>query len=134
MIIALPLTENDEFSPHFSGSAKAGLFEVDPVLRTIVRTTVVVPPDPEPCGWADWLGAQGVRYFLAVGMGRGAQQHMAAAGIEVVVGVPPAASAELIAAWLDERLVVGENACDGHRDGRHHHDHQHHGGDCHCAQ
>jgi predicted Fe-Mo cluster-binding NifX family protein len=89
MKIALPLTENNEFSPHFGGSAKAGLFEVDRARRLIVRTTAVVPPEPEPCGWADWLGAQGVKVFLAGGMGRGA-------GIEVIVGVPAVKPATLV--------------------------------------
>ncbi len=139
MIIALPLTENDEFSPHFGGSAKAGLFEVDQERRLIVRTTTVVPPEPEPCGWADWLGAQGVKLFLAGGMGRGAQQRMAGAGIEVVVGVPAAEPRALVQAWLDGKLVPGANACDGegshhgHGHGHHHHDDHNPAGGCGCA-
>jgi predicted Fe-Mo cluster-binding NifX family protein len=138
MIIALPLTENDEFSPHFGGSAKAGLFEVDRARRRIVRTTAVVPPEPEPCGWPDWLSTQGVKLFLAGGMGRGAQQRMTAAGIEVLAGVPAAEPRELVQAWLDGRLVPGANACEGghHDHGGHHHDdsdHHHDGGSCHCA-
>ena len=132
MKIALPLTENNEFSPHFGGSAKAGLFEVDRTRRLIVRTTAVVPPEPEPCGWADWLGAQGVKLFLAGGMGRGAQQRMAGAGIEVIVGVPAAKPATLVQAWLDGQLVPGANACEG--DNHHHGEHgHHHAGDCGCS-
>jgi predicted Fe-Mo cluster-binding NifX family protein len=131
MIIALPLTENDAFSPHFGAAAKAALFEVDPAARTVLRTATVVPPDPEPCGWADWLGAQGVTRFLAGGMGRGAQQRMAAAGIVVTVGVAPAAPQELVQAFLAGSLAAGANACEGghHGHGGHgHHEHPHHGG------
>jgi predicted Fe-Mo cluster-binding NifX family protein len=131
MIIALPLTENDEFSPHFGGSAKVGFFEVDRALRTISRTTAVVPPEPEPCGWADWLGAQGVTLFLASGIGRGARQRMAATGIEVLVGVPAAEPRALVQAWLDGQLVSGANACDGGDHGNQHHDHR--AGDCGCS-
>jgi predicted Fe-Mo cluster-binding NifX family protein len=139
MIIALPLTENDEFSLHFGGSAKVGLFEVDPARRMISRTTAVVPPEPEPCGWADWLGAQGVTLFLAGGMGGGARQRMAAAGIEVLVGMPAADPAALIQAWLDGKLVAGANACEGegshhgHGHGHHHHDDHNPAGGCGCA-
>jgi len=56
-------------------------------------------------------------------------------GIKVLADGPPAAPDELIAAWLDERLVVDENACDRHGDGRYHHDDQHHHDeDCHYAR
>ncbi len=129
MIIALPLTENDEFSPHFGAAAKAALFEVDPAARMILRTTPVVPPDPEPCGWAAWLGTQGVTHFLAGGMGRGAQQRMAEAGILVTVGVAPAAPVSLVQAFLDGSLAAGANACEGghHEHGGHGHHHHHHG-------
>ena len=129
MIIALPLTENDEFSPHFGAAAKASLYEVDPATRTIVRATTIVPPEAEPCSWAAWLSAQGVNYFLAGGMGQGAQQRMAAAGILTLVGVAAAAPATLVQAWLDGSLAAGANACEGghHEHGEHGHHHHHHG-------
>jgi predicted Fe-Mo cluster-binding NifX family protein len=139
MIIALPLTEDNAFSSHFGGSARAGLFEVDPARRTIVRATAVIPPEPEPCGWPDWLATQGVKFFLAGGMGGGARQRMAAAGIKVIVGVPPADPHALVQAWLDGQLAPGANACEG---GSHGHDHghdcgehgdHHHGDGCGCG-
>ncbi len=136
MIIALPLTENDEFSPHFGGSAKVGLFEVDRASRTVSRMTTVVPPEAEPCGWAGWLGAQGVTLLLAGGMGGGARQRMAAAGIEVLVGMPAADPAALVQAWLDGRIAPGANACEG-EGGHHGHHHgesgHHHSGTCGCG-
>jgi len=143
MIIALPLTENDAFSSHFGGAAKAGLFEVDPVRRAIIRANAVIPPEPEPCGWPDWLGAQGVKLFLAGGMGGGARQRMAAAGIDVIVGVPAVAPVVLVQAWLDGKLVPGANACEGGHHGQGQgHDHGHdcgehgehqHGDGCGCG-
>lgn len=143
MIIALPLTENDEFSPHFGAAAKAGLFEVDPVKRTIVHASAIVPPEAEPCSWAAWLGTQGVKYFLAGGMGQGAQQRMAAAGILTIVGVAAAAPATLVQAWLDGSLTPGTNGCEGghhghgHEHGEHGHHHHHgeheHGHGCGCS-
>jgi predicted Fe-Mo cluster-binding NifX family protein len=134
MKIAIPLTATDEFSPHYGGSSKFAVVEVDPPTRTVRRRMIVVPPESEPCAWPPLLRAAGVDLILAGGMGRGAQVRMAEHGIKVLAGVPAAAPDELVAAWLEGRLVTGENACDGQGDGRHHHhDHQHHGEDCHCA-
>jgi predicted Fe-Mo cluster-binding NifX family protein len=139
MLIALPLTENDEFSPHLGAAAKVALYTLAPDARSILRTATVVPPAAEPCGWADWLGTQGVTHFLAGGMGRGAQQRMAAAGILVSVGVAPAAPAVLVRAFLDGSLASGANACEGVHHGEHGHPHHHgehgheHGHHCGCG-
>lgn len=134
MKIAIPLTAADEFSLHYGGSSKFVVVEVDPRQRAVCRRMIVVPSESEPCSWPPLLRAAGVNLVLAGGMGRGAQMRMAEHGIKVLTGVPAAAPDELIAAWLDERLVAGENACDGHGDGRHDHDDHHHGGDCQCAR
>jgi predicted Fe-Mo cluster-binding NifX family protein len=130
--IAIPLTDTDEFSPHYGGSSKFAVVEVNPRHRAVRRRMIVVPPESEPCSWPPLLRAAGVDLILAGGMGRGAQVRMAEHGIKVLAGVPPAAPDELIAAWLDERLVVGENACEGNH---HHHgeDDHHHADDCNCS-
>ena len=133
MIIALPLTENDEFSLHFGGSAKVGLFEIDRARSLIVRATAVVPTEPEPCGWAGWLVAQGVTLLLVGGIGRGARQRMAATGIEVLVGMPAADPAALVQAWLDGRLVPSANTCDAGNGDHGDQHHAHHAGDCGCS-
>lgn len=122
MIIALPLTETDQFSPHFGAAAKAGLFTVDVSRRRITEAKTVVPPAPEPCGWADWLGSRGVKVLLAGGIGHGARQRMNAAGIEVVPGVPAGVPTLLVQAWLNRELRPGPNACEGGpADGHAHH-------------
>lgn len=134
MIIALPLTENGEFSPHYGQSSRMALFEVDREGRRILRETRVTPPEPEPCGWADWLAEQGVDLLLAGGLGRGAQHRLAAAGIPVLAGVAAGSPRELALAWLEDRLTPGPNACDGHEhhgDEPHEHGHHHRPGGCH---
>jgi len=134
MKIAIPLTAADEFSPHYGGSAKFEVFEVDATRRAVVRRTIIAPAESEPCGWAPLLRAAGVELVLAGGMGAGARHRMSEHGIEVVAGVPPAAPEILVSAWLENRLVRGDNACDGSGHGSHHHDgHEHHGGGCHCS-
>lgn len=129
MIIALPLNQDGSFSPHFGAAAKIGLHEVDRATRAIVRTSVAVPPDPEPCGWGAWLGKQGVHVVLVGGMGGGARQRMAAAGVEVVAGVASGEPRALVQAWLDGSLVTGASACECGHDGQGHgkHGHHHHG-------
>jgi predicted Fe-Mo cluster-binding NifX family protein len=118
MKLALPLTDTDEFSPHYGASAKFAVMEVDPARRTVQRRLLVVPQASEPCQWPRYLRAAGVDLVLAGGMGRGARQHMAEHGLQVLVGVKPAAVEEIVTAWLEGRLVAGENACDG--SGPHH--------------
>lgn len=134
MKIAIPLTAADEFSPHYGGSAKFTVVEIDPRERTVLRRVVVAPPESEPCSWPPLLRAAGVDLILVGGMGRGAQARMAEHGIEVIAGVPAASPDELLAACLAGRLAPGTNTCDGRGESDHHgHDHPHQGGDCHCA-
>lgn len=121
------------FSPHYSGSYKLAVVEVDPRRRTVRRRMIVVRLESEPCSWLPLLRPAGVNLVLSGGTGRGAQVRLAEHGIKVFAGVPPAAPDGLVAAWLDERLVVGENAGEGnhHRHGEH--GHHHHADDCNCS-
>lgn len=129
MNIALPLTADHEFSTHYGAAAKFAVFELDPDKRTVLHHKVVDPQAAEPCSWAPLLQAAGVDLVLAGGMGRGAQLRLAECGVKVVVGLPAAAPAELVAAWLAGRLHGGDNACDGGHDSGdcHGHVHSHHG-------
>ncbi|MGA2445419.1 MAG: NifB/NifX family molybdenum-iron cluster-binding protein [Opitutaceae bacterium] len=84
MKIAIPLTDTDEFSPHYGGSSKFAVVEVDPRHRTVRRRMIVVPPGSEPCSWPFLLRAAGVSLVLASGMGCGAQMRVAEHGIKVL--------------------------------------------------
>jgi predicted Fe-Mo cluster-binding NifX family protein len=137
MKIALPLTATEEFSTHYGASAKFIVFDVDRAQRSVNRRLMVVPQASGPCEWPRLLRATGVDLVLVGGMGRGARQHMAEHGVQVLAGVPAATPDELVTAWLEGKLVTGENACNG--TGPHPHDH-HHGsgehhahGNCGCA-
>lgn len=134
MKIAIPLTATDEFSPHYGAAAKFAVMEVDPDRRVVLRRLLVAPQASEPCQWPTLLRAAGVDLVLAGGMGRGARQHMAEHGLDVLVGMPTATPDALVAAWLEGRLVAGPNACGGN--GQPHHpaagdSHEHSG--CGCA-
>jgi predicted Fe-Mo cluster-binding NifX family protein len=138
MIIALPLTEQNEFSPHYGGASHVGCFEVDRDRGIILRQFALTPPAPEPCEWPDWLHAQGVNLLLAGGIGQRPCQRFLALGVEVLAGAPPAAPEELVNALLQGRLTAGANACEhGHGDQHHGHHHPHSDGHdhhgCGCA-
>jgi len=120
MKIAIPLTETDEFSSHYGAAAKFEVFEVDPAQRAVRRRMIVVPAETEPCAWPPLLRAAGVNLLLAGGMGGGARHRMAEHGVDVVTGVAAAAPEALVAAWLENRLVRGDNSCDGSGHSRYH--------------
>jgi ATP-binding protein involved in chromosome partitioning len=134
MKIAIPLTAAGAFSPHYGASAQFAVFEVDPEQRAVRRRLVVAPADAEPCAWPPLLRAAGVDLLLAGGIGTGARQRMAEHGVEVVAGTPSDTPENLIRAWLENRLVRGENGCDGSGQGRHHPSADPDGGEhCHCS-
>jgi predicted Fe-Mo cluster-binding NifX family protein len=112
MRIALPLTTADRFSPHYGGSAKFVVVEVDRARRVVRRRVTVVPGASAPCQWPRLLRASGTDLLLAGRIGDGARQGMAAAGIDVLAGVPESEPEQLIAAWLAGTLVSHETACD----------------------
>lgn len=115
MIIAVPLDQSGAFSPHFGGAAKVGIYDVDLGRRAILRSVVAEPPDGGPCSWAGWLHSGGVGLLIANGMGPGARERMAQAGIEVIVGAPVSDPTALVQGWLDGGLVLGAAVCEaGH--------------------
>ena len=113
MIIAVPLDDSGAFSPHFGGSVRVGIYEVDPERRILLRSVVAEPPEGGPCSWAGWLRAGGVALLIANGMGPGARERMAQAGIEVILGAPVRDPAALVREWLDGGLVLGAGVCEG---------------------
>lgn len=107
MKIALPLTASDEFSSHYCAAAKFAVFDVDPTYREVRRQMMVVPGEPEPGQWPRFLHANGVELVLTGDMGQGARDHMAEQGVKVLTGVKPALPDQLVAAWLEGRLMAG---------------------------
>lgn len=113
MIIALPLTDDQVFATHFGAATRAALYDVDRERRRVALRGVFAQAELSPCHWAPWLRGLGVDGVLAGGMGAGARERLVAAGIEVVVGLPPGDAGTLLRAWLDGRLETGANACAG---------------------
>ncbi len=111
MKIAIPIVD-DQLCMHFGHCAHFALVDVDETSKKIVAQKRVEPPPHEPGVLPKWLHEQGATVILAGGMGSRAQQLFQQNGIQVVVGCPTAAPADLVAAFLAGTLVAGENVCD----------------------
>ena len=111
MKIAIPIVDG-QLCMHFGHCAHFALVDVDEKSKKIVVQKLVEPPPHEPGVLPKWLHEQGANVILAGGMGSRAQQLFQQNGIQVVVGCPAAAPADLVAAFLAGTLVAGENVCD----------------------
>lgn len=111
MRIAIPVV-NGKLSMHFGHCESFALVDVNPDNKSIDSTSEVAAPDHRPGLLPRWLAQQGVNLIIAGGMGMRAQGLFAQNGIEVIVGAPSLAPQDLVEAYLDGTLEVGENVCD----------------------
>ncbi|MGC9455072.1 MAG: ARMT1-like domain-containing protein [Phycisphaerae bacterium] len=108
--IAIP-TVGGKLSGHFGRCEKFALVEVGQ-NGEVLSTEMHDPPPHEPGALPQWLHEHGADVVIAAGMGRMAQQMLADAGIEFVLGAAERSVDELVSAYLSETLEAGENACD----------------------
>lgn len=80
MRIALPLTENHRFSPHFGAATRFIVYETGTGTAEVRRRTVVVPPPGRPCHWLPLLQTAGVKVLLAGAIGQGALSRLSGHG------------------------------------------------------
>ncbi|MBF0315903.1 MAG: NifB/NifX family molybdenum-iron cluster-binding protein [Oligoflexia bacterium] len=110
MIVAIP-TSNGKLCMHFGHCDVFSLIEIND-SKQIISKKEVVPPPHEPGILPPWLASQGVELILAGGMGVRAQQLFQEKGVKVLTGVVGELPEDLVRAYLDGKLVTGENACD----------------------
>ncbi|MFP3937196.1 MAG: ARMT1-like domain-containing protein [Phycisphaerae bacterium] len=108
--IAIP-TVGGRLSGHFGRCEKFAIVDVGQ-NGEVTGTEMLDPPPHEPGALPKWLQQQGVDVVIAAGMGPRAQQMLADAGIEFVLGAAEGSVDELVSAYLSETLESGENACD----------------------
>ena len=111
MKISIPFVD-DQLCMHFGHCAHFAVVDVNDATKEIGATQLLNPPPHEPGVLPKWLHEQGATVILAGGMGSRAQDLFKQNGIQVVVGCPTAAPADLVAAFLAGTLVAGENVCD----------------------
>jgi len=111
MKIAIP-TANGKLCMHFGHCEQFALVEVDEAGKAIIGTDYLKPPPHEPGVLPRWLHEQGAEVIIAGGMGQRAQGLFSQNGIKVLVGAPPGTAEEIVSAFLNKTLQVGDNVCD----------------------
>jgi predicted Fe-Mo cluster-binding NifX family protein len=111
MKIAIPIVDG-RLSPHFGHCESFAFLEVNRAERKILQRTNEASPPHQPGMLPEWLEQKGVQVIMAGGMGVRAQQLFSQKGIQVLIGAPSVAPEELVTAWMNESLVLGENICD----------------------
>lgn len=109
MKFAVPLAEG-VLCRHFGHCQEFAVIQIDD--GQIKARERHVPPPHEPGVLPRWLSELGVNVVIAGGMGRRALDLFSQKGIKVVVGAPSDSPENLIQAYLEGRLVTGENLCD----------------------
>jgi predicted Fe-Mo cluster-binding NifX family protein len=109
--IAVPMAAGS-LCQHFGHCEQFALFDVDADNKTILKTTMVVPPPHEPGLLPTWLQEQGADIIIAGGMGSRAQELFLGKGIQVVTGASSEAPEKVVAEYLSGELTTGANVCD----------------------
>ena len=108
MKIAIP-TANGKLAMHFGHCEKFTIVNVK--NNKVVSIDDAVPPPHDPDVLPKWLGEQNVNVIIAGGMGIRAQNLFETNNIKVIVGAPADSVDNLVAAFLDNSLETGDNAC-----------------------
>lgn len=101
--------DGGQVSQHFGHCAEYTFFEVEDG-KVISQTSVPTPPH-EPGILPPFLAKHGANCVVAGGMGSRAQELFAAHGIQVIMGVSGPVE-DVLRAYLDGTLVVGQSTCD----------------------
>jgi Mrp family chromosome partitioning ATPase/predicted Fe-Mo cluster-binding NifX family protein len=109
--IAIPMAAGS-LCQHFGHCEQFALYDVDADNKTILKTTMVIPPPHEPGLLPTWLQEQGADIIIAGGMGSKAQELFVGKGICVVTGASSEAPEKVVAEYLSGMLATGANVCD----------------------
>ena len=110
-VVAIPVAEG-QLCMHFGHCEQFALLDVDTADKKILNTRHLTPPPHEPGLLPRWLHEQGASLVIAGGMGQRAQNIFTEHGIRVIVGVGAGEPKSIVRAYLDGKLLSGENLCD----------------------
>ncbi len=111
MKVAIPVAQG-KFSLHFGHCDQFAIFDVDESAGKVLGRDDVVPPAHAPGVLPQWLHENGVNVIIAGGMGQRAQQLFTQNSIKVVTGASGNSPEELVSAYLENKLEIGDNICD----------------------
>ncbi len=107
--IAIPMAEG-MLCNHFGHCEQFALIDLQG--KNIIQKVMVTPPPHEPGLLPRWLGEKGVNLIIAGGMGQRAVSLFNERGIKVLTGAPQLAPEALIAQYVNQTLITGDNVCD----------------------
>ncbi len=110
MKIAIPCADG-RLCMHFGHCENFAFVEVDE-NKNITGIDLVKPPHHAPGVYPGWVKEQGADIVIAGGMGGRAQAMFEQQGVQVLPGAAAGAPEEIVKAWLDNTLQLGDNACD----------------------
>ena len=111
MRIAIP-TSDGKLCMHFGHCDQFCVIDINNDSKAIEGQELVTPPPHEPGVLPKWLAGMNVNLIIAGGMGQRAHQLFTQNQIEVVVGAPSEQPEKLVVAYLEDKLIPGENICD----------------------
>ncbi|WP_461211162.1 iron-sulfur cluster carrier protein MrpORP [Desulfocurvus sp. DL9XJH121] len=111
LVIAMPVAQG-QLCLHFGHCEVFSLLTVDPKTKEIKSRDDRTPPPHEPGVLPNWLADQGAHLVIAGGMGARAQSLFTERGLKVLVGAQPGTPEEVVKAYLDGDLMLGQNICD----------------------
>jgi ATP-binding protein involved in chromosome partitioning len=109
--IAVPLTQG-KLSLHFGHCDQFAIFDIDDNINKVINRKDAMPPSHAPGVLPKWLHENDVSVIIASGMGQRAQQLFARNDIKVVVGASNDSPEDIVYAYLENKLEIGENICD----------------------
>jgi len=111
MRIAIPLVQG-KLSLHFGHCDQFAIFDIDEKLKKPIHRNDATPPAHAPGVLPKWLHENNVSIIIAGGMGQRAQQLFGQNNIKVVIGASSNSPEELVSAYLQDTLEIGDNICD----------------------
>ena len=111
MRIAIPVA-NGKLAAHFGHCQHFALIDVDDESKNVGKSSLVEAPDHSPGLLPRWLAERQVNLVISGGMGMRAQELFKASGIDVKVGAPVDSPENLVASYINDSLVTGDNLCD----------------------
>jgi len=111
MKFAIP-TVDGLLCPHFGHCQEFAVIEVNTDDNSISNIEMLTPPVHEPGVLPAWLSQLGCNVVISGGMGGRAQDIFVQNGIKVIVGAPSEKPEIVVKAYLEGKLVMGDNVCD----------------------
>lgn len=109
--IAVPVVQG-RLSAHFGHCDEFALFDVDTEAKKILAEMRIAAPPHEPGLLPVWLAERETDVILAGGMGQRAQGLFSDKGIKVCVGASADEPHNVVTAYLNGDLILGDNICD----------------------